>query len=59
MGLPTGQGKTWNAKRVSSIRRVNNIYAYFSADKDSEWCTMSEAAATLAVTNHAMRRQSR
>ncbi len=56
MGLPTGQGKTWNAKRVSSIRRVNNIHAYFSADKDSEWCTMSEAAATLAVTNHAIRR---
>ncbi len=37
MGLPTGQGKTWNAKRVSSIRRVNDIHAYFSADKESEW----------------------
>jgi len=34
MGMPTGQGKTWNAKRVSSIRRVNDIHGYLSADKD-------------------------
>ena len=25
MGLPTGQGKTWTAHRVSSVRRVNDI----------------------------------
>jgi excisionase family DNA binding protein len=56
MGLPTGQNKTWTAKRVSSIRRVNGIDAYLSADKSSDWCTMSEAAAELNVTNHAIRR---
>jgi len=56
MGLPTGQNKTWTAKRVSSIRRVNGIDTYVSADKSSDWCTMSEAAAELNVTNHAIRR---
>lgn len=28
MGLPTGQGKTWTAHRVSSVRRVRGIHAY-------------------------------
>jgi excisionase family DNA binding protein len=56
MGLPTGQGKTWTAHRVSSVRRVRGIHAYRSAEKDGEWLTMTEAAATLGVTNHAIRR---
>src|ERR1700738_2537500 len=42
MGMPTGQGKTWTAHRVSSVRRVNGIPAYRSAEKDGEWLTMSE-----------------
>jgi len=33
MGIPTGQGKTWTAKRVGSVRRVRNIHAYLSAQK--------------------------
>ena len=56
MGMPTGQGKTWNAKRVSSIRRVNDIHGYLSADKEGPWRTMSEAAKELGVTNHVIRR---
>jgi DNA invertase Pin-like site-specific DNA recombinase len=56
MGMRTGQGKTWNAKRVSSIRRVNNIDGYLSADKDGPWRTMSDAAKELGVTNHVVRR---
>ncbi len=56
MGIGTGQDKTWNAKRVSSIRRVNNIHGYLSADKDSPWRTMSEAAKELGVTNHVIRK---
>jgi hypothetical protein len=32
MGMPTGQGKTWTAHRVSSVRRVNGIHAYRSAE---------------------------
>jgi excisionase family DNA binding protein len=56
MGLPTGQGKTWTAHRVSSLRRVHGIHAYRSAEKDGQWLTMSEAAAKLGVTNHRIRR---
>jgi excisionase family DNA binding protein len=56
MGLPTGQGKTWTASRVSSVRRVRAIHAYRSAEKDGEWLTMTEAATALGVTHHAIRR---
>ena len=56
MGLPTGQGKTWTAHRVSSVRRVRGIHAYRSAEKDGEWLTLTEAAAALRVTSHVVRR---
>jgi len=56
MGMRTGHDKTWNATRVSSIRRVNDIDGYLSADKDGPWRTMSEAAKELGVTNHVVRR---
>lgn len=56
MGIPTGQGKTWTAKRVSSVRRVRNIHAYLSAEKGGDWLTMSDAAKALGVTNHTVRR---
>src|SRR6266536_3061478 len=56
MGMPTGQGRTWTAHRVSSLRRVHGIRAYRSAEKNGEWFTMSEAAAKLGVTNHRIRR---
>ena len=56
MGLPTGQGKTWTAHRVASVRRVRAIHAYRSAEKDGEWLTMTEAAKALGVTNHSIRR---
>jgi excisionase family DNA binding protein len=56
MSLPTGQGKTWTAHRVSSLRRVRGIRAYKSAEKDGEWLTMSEAATSLGVSNHQIRR---
>ncbi|RWY35695.1 serine recombinase [Falsigemmobacter intermedius] len=56
MGMPTGQGKTWTAHRVASVRRVREIHAYRSAEKDGEWLTMTEAAKTLGVTNHVIRR---
>ena len=56
MGMRTGQGKSWTAKRVSSLRRVHGIHAYRSAEKDGQWLTLSEAAATLGVTHHLIRR---
>ncbi len=55
MGIPTGQGKTWNARRVESIRNVHDVHAYRSADKAGEWLTMTEAAKQLGVTNHHIR----
>lgn len=55
IGLPTGQGKTWTAHRVASVRRVRDIHAYRSAEKDGEWLTMTEAAKALSVTNHRIR----
>ena len=56
MAIRTGQGKTWTAKRVSSIRRVNDIHGYLSADKEGPWRTMTETATELGVTNHVIRR---
>jgi len=56
MGLPTGQGKTWTAHRVGSLRRVRGIHAFKSADKNGEWLTMREAAASLNVSHHQIRR---
>ena len=56
MRLPTGQGKTWTANRVNSLRRVRGIRAYRSAEKNGEWLTMSEAALKLGVSNHQVRR---
>ncbi|WP_366929097.1 recombinase family protein [Pandoraea sp.] len=56
MGIRTGQGKTWTAHRVNSVRRVRDIHAYKSAEKDGDWLTMSEAATVLGVTNHVIRR---
>ncbi len=56
MGIRTGQGKTWTAHRVSSLRRVRGISAYRSAEKNGQWLTMSEAASALGVTNHVIRR---
>ena len=55
MRMPTGQGKTWTAHRVSSIRRVRGIHAYRSAVKDGEWLTMIEAARLCGVTSHRIR----
>lgn len=56
MGMRTGQNKSWTAKRVGSIRRVNGIDGYFSADKHGDWRTMTEAAKELGTTSHTLRR---
>ncbi|WP_442219619.1 recombinase family protein [Rhizobium sp. 2YAF20] len=55
MGLPTGQGKTWNGRRVEAVRFKRDIRAYRSACKGGEWLTMSEAAKVLGVSNHVIR----
>lgn len=56
MGLKTGQGLTWNAKRVYAHRRNHDIVGYESAIKDGKCLTMSEAAARLGVSHYAIRR---
>ncbi len=56
MAIRTGQGKTWTPHRVGSIRKVHGMHAHRSAEKNGEWLTMSEAAAKLGATNHAIRR---
>jgi len=56
MEICTGQGKTWTANRVSSLRRVIGLHAYRSAEKNGEWLTMSDAAKLLGVSHHAIRR---
>ncbi|MQW87603.1 recombinase family protein, partial [Sinorhizobium saheli] len=56
MGFPTGQGKTWTAHRVRSVRYVRGIDAYRSADKNGEWLTQAEAAKALAVSSHMIRK---
>jgi hypothetical protein len=55
MGMPTGQGKTWTAHRVSSVRRVRGIHGYRSAEKNGEWLTLRDAAAKLSVSHHQIR----
>lgn len=56
MGMRTGQDLTWNANRVSSVRREHGIHAYRSAEKNGEWLTLSESAKLVGVTNHVIRR---
>ena len=56
MGMRTGQDKSWTGKRVGSIRRVNGIDGYLSADKQGDWCTMTEAANEVGTTSHTLRR---
>jgi hypothetical protein len=56
MGMRTGQGMTWNAQRVSTVRREHGIHAYRSAEKNGEWLKMSEAAKLVGVTRYFIRR---
>lgn len=55
MGLATGQGLTWTAKRVSSHRRTHGIDGYESKTKDGRCLTMTEAAEQLGVSHYAIR----
>ena len=38
------------------MRRVRDIHAYRSAEKDGEWLTLTEAAKHLGVSSHMIRR---
>ncbi len=55
LGLSTGQGNSWNPRRVGNYRRKAGIPGYESAVKDGRCLTMLEAAQTLGVTSHVIR----
>jgi DNA invertase Pin-like site-specific DNA recombinase len=55
LGLSTGQGNSWNPRRVGNYRRKAGILGYESAVKDGRCLTMLEAARTLGVTCHVIR----
>jgi DNA invertase Pin-like site-specific DNA recombinase len=55
LGLTTGQGNSWNERRVGNYRRKAGIPGYESAVKDGRCLTMLEAAQTLGVTCHVIR----
>lgn len=56
MGIRTGQGNTWTARRVVGTRSRFRIGAERSETVNEDWLTMSQAAEKLGVTNHAIRR---
>jgi len=56
MGLRTGQGLTWNKKRVESYRKTAGIPGYAPAANPKEWVTMRDAAKHVGVSSHFVRR---
>jgi excisionase family DNA binding protein len=46
----------WSDTDIAATLNRMGIRAYRSAEKNGEWLTMSEAAATLSVTHHFIRR---
>jgi DNA invertase Pin-like site-specific DNA recombinase len=56
IGLRTGQGLTWNKRRVESYRKHADIPAYAPAANPSEWVTMRDAAKHAGVSSHFIRR---
>lgn len=56
LGVRTGQGNTWTARRVQAYRGTTGIRGYESAIKDGNCLTMYEAAAALGVSSHVIRK---
>jgi DNA invertase Pin-like site-specific DNA recombinase len=56
MGFKTGQGFSWDARRVGGYRRSHEIPGYESAVKDGRCLTMVEAAKHLRVSCHQIRK---
>ena len=56
IGIRTGQGNTWTARRVVTTRSRFRIGTEGSETVQEDWLTMSQAAERLGVTSHAVRR---
>lgn len=48
--------KACTAHCVGSMRRVNGIHGYLSAERNGEWLTLRDAAAKLGVSHHQVRK---
>jgi DNA invertase Pin-like site-specific DNA recombinase len=55
MGLRTGQGLSWNKRRVEAYRKTAGIAAYAPAANPAEWVTMRDAAKHAGVSSHFVR----
>ena len=56
IGMRTGVGNTWTGYLVQRTREKYRIRGVQSEKMKEGWLTMSQAAAKLGVTNHAIRR---
>lgn len=54
LGMTTGKGSTWTAGRVKSLRDRLKVPAL--SQRDPNWVTMDQAAATLGVSTMSIRR---
>lgn len=55
LGIRTGQGQTWTAKRVDHYRRTAGIRAYAPAVDREQWMTMRDAARYAGISHHFVR----
>ncbi len=53
LGYTTGQGKSWRAHRVATLRHYHRLPNHHQRDA---WLTLSDAAKALAVSNTVIRR---
>ena len=53
LGYKTGQGKSWHAHRVASLRHYHRLPSYH---KREDWLTLDKTAARLGVSNTLVRR---
>jgi hypothetical protein len=56
MGLPTGQGKTWTAHHVSSVRRVRGIQCLPICGKGWRMADLNRGGRSFARHSHTIRR---
>jgi hypothetical protein len=59
MRLRTGQGMTWNQKRVEAYRKTADIRAYASAANPGEWVTMRDGTSAWELFRPRPTRQTR
>ena len=56
MGIRTGKGNTWNARRVAHVRTTRRLDRTPAGEGTTAWLTMAQAAGKLHVSRHRIRR---